>query len=269
MANSMAIRRQVGRMVDNCRYQKGIAANDPRIIAACGSTRTYQRFANGDRTYVTYPVVSELCGIFEAEEQFKAEMVRLWKLVDKSSWTQSLQSILASGFDPYLEFEQIAVQLDLYQTIYVVGLFQTEAYMRRLFSRNPALSAETIERLVQLRLLRQEQIEERGLGVTIRVLMHETALRSGCDGAQIARLQEADERDNFTIMYLPFESGPYAQLDAPFNVLSFTSSGGPDLVYLDNPDESRFVETPKSLEIFSQAFESGLLEGRSIRELKL
>jgi hypothetical protein len=256
-------------MVDNRRYQAGINTNDPRIIAACGSARTYQRFANGERTYVTYPVVGELCDIFEAEAQFKAEMVRLWRLVDKTTWTQSLQAILASGFDPYLEFEQIAVKLDLYQTIYIVGLFQTEAYMRRLFSRNPALTAAVIERLVELRLMRQAQLEERGGAVTIRVLMHETALRSGCDPEQIARLQEADERENYTIMYLPFEGGPYAQLDGPFNVLSFTHGGGPDLVYLDNPDESRFVEGPKSLAVFQQGFEAGLLEGRSIRKLKL
>ncbi len=264
----MTIRRQVGRLVDNLRYESGVNANDPRIVVACGSARTYTRFASGARTYLTYPVIGELCRIFGAEDQFRFEMERMWQLVDKTSWTQSVEALLSSGFDPYLEFEQIVLRLDLYQTIYVVGLLQTENYMRRLFALNRDLSPEDIEKLVELRLQRQRQIQERGDAVTIRVLMHETALRSGCDDEQIARLKEADERENITLAYLPFEGGPYAQLDGPFNVLSFTQSEDPDLVYLDAPDESRFLEGPKSVRIFRRSFESGLLVARSVREFK-
>lgn len=268
VADGMTIRRQVGRLVDSRRYQAGINANDPRIIVACGSARTYQRFAEGSRTNLTYPVIGELCRIFGADGQFVFEMQRLWQLVDKTSWSQSVDALLASGFDPYLEFEQIVVKLDLYQTIYVVGLLQSERYMRSLFARNADLSSDDIEKLVELRLQRQHQIEERGNAVSIRVLMHETALRSGCDSDQLAQLQLADERENFSIKYLPFEGGPYAQLDGPFNLLTFAQDQDPDLVYLDAPDESRFLEGERSVKIFQRSFEAGLLVGRSIREFR-
>jgi hypothetical protein len=249
-------------------YAAEIPTNDIRIIKICGSTRTYARLVKGERTNLTYPVVGALCDLFGASPHKKFELQRLWDVLDDTSFAESAEALVKAGFSPYLGFERIAVRLDLHELCLVPGLFQIELYARRLHERNSSLRPTEAEKLVELRLRRQQEMEERGEAVVIRALLHEGVLRNGCDHGQLEHLRKLDERPNVSIFYLPFSAGPHPQLTAPFSVLSFLDEKDPDLVYFEAPGESRFVETAEPVQTCKAAFESGIGQSRTIKEFE-
>lgn len=268
MADAKALRREIGRELDKMRYAAGILTNDIRLVKICGSARTYARLVKGERTNLTYPVIGALCDLFEATTQKKFELQRLWDVLDDTSFAESAEALVKSGFSPYLGFEQIAVKLDLHELVLVPGLFQTERYIRRVHEQNPDRGRSDAEKLVELRLRRQHELEARGDAVQIRALLHEAVLHNGCDEEQLARLCELNERPNISIAYLPFETGPHPRLTAPFSVLSFLDERDPDLVYFEAPGESRFVEAAEPVLACRQWFEVGLGQARTIKEFR-
>lgn len=270
MADAKALRREIGRELDKMRDLARIPANEIRIIKICGSARTFARMVKGERTNLTYPVIKELCDLFGASPEKKFELQRLWDVLDNTSFADSAEAWTKAGFSPYLGFERIAVRLDMHEVVYVPGLFQTERYMRSLHGRNERLSRAESDSLIELRLQRQQDFEERGEDeVQVRALLQEGVLRSGCDREQIERLLELDERSNITIAYLPFEVGPHPDLSAAFTLLSFLDEKDPDVVYLPAPGESRFAEAAKPVQACKDAFVSGLRQAKAIKELKL
>ncbi|SDK68419.1 hypothetical protein SAMN05216298_1158 [Glycomyces sambucus] len=250
------------------RNTAGIPANDIRILKICGSTRTYARLVKGERTNLTYPVIAALCDLFNSSPQKKFELQRLWDVLDDTSFSESAEALVKAGFSPYMGFERIAVSMDLYELGLVPGLFQTERFIRRQHEGDPFLDATESEKLVQLRLHRQEEVERRGNAIRIRALLSEGALRNGCDAEQIDYLCELDERPNLTIRYLPFGSGPGRLFTASFSILSFQDDRDPDLVYFEAPGESRFVEAADPVQACRMAIEAGHEQARAIKEFK-
>ncbi|MFG3338977.1 DUF5753 domain-containing protein [Glycomyces sp. NPDC048151] len=269
MADARALRREIGRELDKMRAAVGIPANEIRIIKICGSARTYSRLVKGERTNLTYPVIGSLCDLFEALPQKKFEMQRLWDVLDDTSFADSVEAWVKAGFSPYLGFERIAVKLDLHEMIFVPGLFQTERYMRQLHERNSLVPHAEAKKMVELRLRRQSEIEDRGEDVQIRVLLQEGVLQSRwCDREQLERLREADDRPNVSIAYVPFDEGPHPLLSASFNLLSFLDKNDPDLAYFEAPGESRFLEAAEPVRACRLVFESGWEQARTIKEFR-
>jgi hypothetical protein len=266
MATGTVLRRQVGRETEALRVASRIAVTDSRIARIAGSTRTYQRFASGSRTNLTFPVIGALARLFGASTAKQAELERLWDLVDETSWLQSIDAMTRSGFHAYIELERLACRIESNETLFVPGLLQTEEYMRMLFKRNGKNSPKRINELVKQRRQRQRDFKQRGGRVQLDVLMGEAALRAGCPKAQIEYLVEADSQPNITVSFLPFSVGPQPGMELPFHVLSFTEDDDPDLVYFDAPDGARYIEAEKALADFRDAGALGRQHARSIKE---
>ncbi|WP_030160144.1 DUF5753 domain-containing protein [Glycomyces sp. NRRL B-16210] len=264
----MTLRQQIGREIESMWKASGLPLTDVRIVQIVGSTRTFKRLMAGTRVRLTFPVIGALCDLFEATDQKKFELQRLWDLVDRDTWMQSMEAMLRSGFSPYLGFEQIATAIDLHETTFVTGLFQTERYVRQMHKRDPFVRAEQLDELTGVRLERQRRMKEREAEVLIRALLHEGVLRSGCDAEQLELLCEVDSRPNIQVAYVPFAIGPVPSLSASFSVLSLSKDRTPDLVYFEAPGESRFVEEAVSVQRCKRAFEEGLRQARTVREFK-
>lgn len=264
----MVLRRQVGRQFENWREAAGIRLTDRELVAITGSTRTVKRLEQGARVRLTFPVIGELCDYYGVPAQEKYEMQRIWRLVDEATWAQPSHAVVASGFDAYVGFERIATRFDLYSTVWVPGQFQDENYIRRIFKEDPFTDDSRIPDLVEQRLHRQEGIRRREPAPTMRVLLSEAVLRYGCDEGQIERLMEEDSKPHITIKYMAFEDGPPPKLDVPFNVLSFSDSADPSIVYLESPYERRFYEKREVVNHYLQIIDLGCQRARSMREFK-
>lgn len=264
----MTLRQQIGREIESMWQASGLTVTDVRIRQIVGSTRTFKRLMNGTRVRLTFPVIGALCDLFEATDQKKYELQRLWDLVDRNTWMQSMEAMLKSGFSPYLGFERIATGLDLHETTFVTGLFQTEQYVRKLCEHDPLIEDGEVEQLLELRLERQRSVKERRDEVLIRVLLQEGVLHNGCNAEQLELLCEVDSDPNVGVFYLPFGRGHLAPLTASFSVVSLVQDRTPELVYFEAPGESRFVEAADTVAKCHKAFQVGVDHARTVKEFK-
>ncbi|SDL19316.1 hypothetical protein SAMN05216298_2988 [Glycomyces sambucus] len=256
----------VGRALRKHRDRAGKSTNDPEACAIVGSSRSLKRVEQGVRTRVNFSQVGRLCDYYGAPAQVKYELERLWRLADAKIWAQPSHAIANSGWDSYLEFEQLAVALYLYQTKVVPGLLQTEEYLRRFFAKNSFDDPATFSDLIDKRLERQDLFWSRRPAPVVQFLLDEAVLRHGCDDQQFARLLEAASWENVTIKYLPFGAGPYPMLDVPFSVLSFREPEEPSIVYLESPYERRFYERRDAVGMYHQILETGFLQAKPLKE---
>lgn len=264
----MSLRREVGRQLDKMRDSAGIPGNDVRIAQICGSSRTFARLVKGERTNLTFPVIGSLCDLFSAATAKRYELERLWLVIDQSSWGQSINAYLKSGFNPYAEFEKIAIGIDNFESTYVPGLLQTERYMRRLHEANPLFSRDQKEELIEFRLARQRYFRSRDESLRLRALVPEPVLRNGCDPEQLEWLVKEDARPSVEVWYLPAGNGPHPLLGSAFSVLSFSDRIDPDLLYISAAGQVQHFEEEETVRRAKQYFEIGIQDARRIEEFE-
>ncbi|THV41102.1 helix-turn-helix domain-containing protein [Glycomyces buryatensis] len=240
---------------------------DPEAAAIAGSTRTLRRLEEGQPTRLTFAVIGRLAEHYGAPRQIRYELERIWRFVNDAMWAQPSHAVENSGWDAYLEFERLAVGLDKFETMFVPGALQKEAYIREVFKR-VGIEEHRLPNLVADRLNRQTDLMRRLDSIRLRFLISEAVLRSGCDQEQLTHMLELDEHPNVTIKYLPLADGPYPLLNVPFSVLSFRNIEEPSIVYLESPYERRFYENSDAVGTYSQIFEGGLRPAKSLKEIQ-
>jgi hypothetical protein len=267
MSTASELRRQVGRELEAQRELAGINVTDSEAAAIVGSTRTLKRLEAGVKVRLTFVVIGRLAEYYGAPRQTRFELERIWRFVDDEIWAQPSHAVENSGWDAYLEFERLAVGLDQFETMFVPGPLQSDAYMRRLFKRGDK-PPEQHQALVEDRLARQDDLVSRLDSIRLRFLLTEAVLRSGCDDGQLDHMLEIDEHPNVTIKYLPFSGGPYPMLHVPFSVLSFRNITEPSIVYLESPYERRFYQKSDAVGKYHQITEIGLRQAESLKEFQ-
>ncbi len=71
---------------------------------------------------------------------------------------------------------------------------------------------------------------------------------------QMRNLVEASERPNVTVQLLPFSLGAHPGLYGPFVILTFPHPT-PDLVWLENPKNSVYLESPEDVDNYTDIFD--------------
>jgi hypothetical protein len=267
MSTVSELRRQVGRELKAQRELAGMNATDPEAAAIVGSTRTLGRLEAGKPTRLTFAVVGRLAEYYGAPSKIRFELERIWRFVNDKIWAQPSHAVNNSGWDAYLEFERLAAGLDKFETMFVPGPLQHDAYTRMVFKRS-GVAPKDIPGRIEDRLDRQTSLVGKLESIRLRFLLSEAVLHSGCDKAQFTRMLEFDEHPNVTIKYVPFAGGPYPGMDVPFSVLSFRNTEDPSIVYLESPYERRFYENSDAVGKYHQIFEGGLRQAKSLKEFQ-
>ncbi|GAA4138128.1 helix-turn-helix transcriptional regulator [Actinomadura keratinilytica] len=152
------------------------------------------------------------------------------------------------GHDPqwfvqYVDKEQKAEVLKVFEAQVIPGLLQTEDYARVLLSGGMKAN---VEELLQERMARQVVLTKEE-PVELQVLITEAAVEHPVGNpeimrAQLARLLEVSEWRHVGIRVVPrtFEAGAHPGLDGSFSIMS--GSYG-DLVYATSPGGGRLVST--------------------------
>ncbi|WP_347877154.1 DUF5753 domain-containing protein [Streptomyces sp. 8K308] len=129
-------------------------------------------------------------------------------------WWDEYRGKLPDGFLDVCEVEYYATRIRTAQTVHLPGLFQTEEHARALFDLVvPALPRLEVELRVAHRLGRQAISDGDGSILYVGII-HEAALRMQFGGRDVARRQlnhlaEAADRDNVTIVVIPFSAGSF------------------------------------------------------------
>lgn len=136
-------------------------------------------------------------------------------------WIHSRREHDREWFRKYVAFERQAREVELFQPLFVPGLFQTKDYARALLT---AGRIPDVEASIQARLSRQEILTADDHPEVLAIL-DEKALRQPVGGrevmrAQLARLLEVATMPHVTIQVVPTRVGAYVGLDGGFNLLA-------------------------------------------------
>ncbi|MFD8523968.1 helix-turn-helix domain-containing protein [Streptomyces capillispiralis] len=180
---------------------------------------------------------------------------------NKRGWWHTYRDVMPDWFAAYLSLEQAALQIRAYESQFVHGLLQTQAYARALLTAaNPHAPAEATARRVALRMRRQELLT-RQTPPRVWVVMDETVLRWPVGGADVMRDQidhliEVQRLPHVTLQIMPFGNGPHPAMRAgAFQLLRFRARELPEVVYLDGLVGAVYLDKGDDVVVYREALD--------------
>ena len=197
----------------------------------------------------------------EDEREALVQLAREAKSAVRGWWVD-YEGVLPAKFSTYVGLEAEAIALRTFHLGAIAGLLQTEAYARAMIAAlRPGDAAEDIDRLVTLRIRRQEEVlVTRQSPLSLWTVLDEASLRRPLGDRtvmveQLRRLIEASALPNVTVQVLPFDKGAHAGLYGDFTIIEFQEVADPDVVYLEGPTGSVFIERPDDVRRFALIFD--------------
>jgi transcriptional regulator with XRE-family HTH domain len=184
------------------------------------------------------------------DEEHRERLLGLARDSRQRGWWAEFGSWLPSGFDTYAGMEAAAASLRAYQAQLVHGLLQTEDYARALLrALRVEDTREAIDKLVEFRMARQDQLSRAGNPLHLWVIFEEEMLKRPVGGPAAA------EEPAITIQVLPTSRGAHAGLDGSFSVFEFPDPGDPDVAYVGGSAGTVFVEKSEDVRRFAVRFD--------------
>ncbi|MFF4181967.1 Scr1 family TA system antitoxin-like transcriptional regulator [Streptomyces sp. NPDC001691] len=163
-------------------------------------------------------------------------------------------------FKDFALLEQQAVALQMYETLVINGLFQTEEYARALIGGGyPPLSEQRVEELVQARMERQT-IFDRHPVATIELILEEAVLRRVIGSPEIMRAQmhhliACTRKRNVSVFVLPLDCGTGGEHAGARGGITLVETPEHDhLAYLEVQGESLLITDPAKVSTFTQRY---------------
>ncbi|MCD5353533.1 helix-turn-helix domain-containing protein [Kineosporia mesophila] len=215
--------------------------------------------------------VRELAVIYGLDARETEALVGLAKGAKARGFTSTLDS-MPQGLTLLVGLEAQASTMKDYSASYVTGLLQTPDYIRAIIRADPDVPEDSVEPLVDFRLSRQQLLGAEN-SLKAQFLVHEAALRTRIGPPQLMQdqlnhLVELNESEAVTIRIWPFEAGLHPLLAAPFIVMGFDDPADPDVVYLENHLEARYLEIPTQVHKFEMMFTDAFDQAQPIKEFR-
>jgi transcriptional regulator with XRE-family HTH domain len=185
------------------------------------------------------------------------ELVAILKLAKEESWLQGTSEGLPDQYATYIGFEHEAHGLLNYESSFVPGLLQTEAYARAAIpGSDPELPPDEVEKRVVARMTRQAQ---RNPSLPLWAIIDEAVLHRQVGGPkvmrqQVERLVHDSGQPQVTLQVMPYSAGVHPGMHGSFVILQF-SEGVHDVVYIETSAADLFLDSEKALRRYNLIFE--------------
>jgi transcriptional regulator with XRE-family HTH domain len=225
-------------------------------VAASTLSRIETGKAPTKSVYLT--AMLEMYGVTDpAQRQVLVDMAREGH---RKGWWSVYDDVLPTGFGIYVGLEAEAAGVRTFEGEVIHGLFQTPDYARAILREIQVKdSDEQIERLVDLRIKRQDSLE-RTPPLDVWLILDESVIRRTIGGpdvmrGQLARLVEASRKPNVTLQVLPFSSGSHAGLRGSFSILEFPERTDSDVAYVESVAGIIYLEKEREVKHCAEAFD--------------
>ncbi|MDJ1137308.1 helix-turn-helix domain-containing protein [Streptomyces iconiensis] len=263
-ASPALCRLQLGSELRQLRQARGL--NGRQVVRKLlWSSSKLSRMETGENATVEPSDVIALCEIYGATHEKRA-MLQGYAAVTKtrSDWWQSpeYRPVIAPGFKAFLGLEATASTLQNYESEFVPGLLQTEAYVRVIYERaHQGKSAEEVDNLVTVRMNRQEVLRRKRSPLKLTAIINEAVLHRTVGGPEVMRdqlnhiVELATTLPNVRVQVVPFSCGAHSGMNGPFVVLQFPDRAAMrSLVYLENMADAWVSRREGDMERYEEAF---------------
>jgi transcriptional regulator with XRE-family HTH domain len=255
-------RRRLGLILRNLRERQGLTGE--QVGAAVERSGSWvSRVETGRVGLRGRDLVDLLDVLGESDPAVREDLAALAREGKQRGWWSKYADSLSGPYATYIGFEAEATKLQVYETLTVHGLLQTEDYARALFhAALPTLDRDAMERRIKVRLARQESLTGSGTAgrsgvagtsgrshpLELWAIFDESVLHRRIGGGDVLKgqlryLREATELPNVTIQILPFSAGAHPAMVGSFTVIKFPVEDDTDVVYVEGVTSDIFVES--------------------------
>jgi transcriptional regulator with XRE-family HTH domain len=259
-------RRRLGAELRRLRLKTGLTLDDVAELMTC-STSKISRLETG-KGIPKVPDVRELMRIYGVASDTERDMLlRLVRDGRQHGWWESLtdgvqpERFMMDSPSRYAALESDATAVRSFDVTLVHGLLQTESYVRTVISAIlPHHSAEEIERLVALRLKRQEALHRvEPDPLTLVAVLDEGVLCRPVGGSTVMREQlehilDVSELSNVTVRVVPFSVGMLRAHAGTFVLLDIPDELGSDVVYMESQAGETYLTGSSDVDLYKDVF---------------
>lgn len=251
-------RRRLGAELRRLRVAHGLKLDE--VAAGLGVVAsTLSRIEKG-KAPIRTSYLRDLFDLYKVEDPgAKQLLVDMAREGHRKGWWADYDDVLPSGFDVFVGLEAEAKAVRVYEANFVPGLLQTREYATAILrGLHPRDSEDQIDRLVELRLLRQRKLDE-ATPLDLWLILDESAVRRCVGGPAVLRRQlehlvKASTWSNVGLQVLPLDAGAHAGLDGPFSILQFDPED-PDVVSVESAGGIVYLEKDREVRACAEVFE--------------
>ena len=257
-------RRRLGGELRRLREGRSLKLEDVARRLDCSPSKI-SRLENG-KGVPRWRDVRDMLEVYDVADGDQRERLLEWARTGRApTWWQSYADVLDPDMATYVEYEWDAARIDAYEAHIVHGLLQTRDYalgaLRSFWGRT--LSSAKIERLVEVRMRRQEALTA-DHGLTFRCVLDESTLYRVVGSidvlaGQVEHLIEIAEAEHIDLRVLPFSAGLVPASRESFSKLQFSEGIEHGLIFVERPVASEFLAEPGEVAVHDQRL-AGLIE---------
>ncbi|KWX00562.1 XRE family transcriptional regulator [Carbonactinospora thermoautotrophica] len=248
-------RKWLGRRLRELRKAAGLTAEQVAEHLLCSEAKI-SRIETGHRP-ASLRDVRDLLVLYKVKGPEREELMSLAKAAREKGWWQEYGHI---PYAKYIDFEAEAASIRNYESLFVPGLLQTDAYALAVIQgTEPDVSANEVARRAQVRAKRQALIT-RADPVRFWAIIDEAALRRQVGGPevmrdQLRRLLATRDMPHVTLQVIPFRAGVHPAMAGAFVILELADPTVSDVVYVENLAGDIYVEKSHQVDRFAKIFE--------------
>ncbi|MCX5211183.1 helix-turn-helix domain-containing protein [Kitasatospora sp. NBC_00240] len=242
--NPTVRRRRLGAELRRLRETLGMTAEEVagRLMV---SQSKISRLENGRRS-ISQRDVRDLCDVYNVDdERIRAGLMEMARESRQRGWWHEFSDI---PYSVYIGLEAEASSIRAYESSFVPGLLQTQAYAEAVVQgTQPDTDATAVSRRVEVRLKRQSRIYgENQLG-SLWAVIDEAVLRREVGGSevmyrQLNQLLELSARSNINLQVIPFRHGAHPGMTGTFSLMEFPESADSTVVYFEGVTSDLYLE---------------------------
>ncbi|SFD41074.1 helix-turn-helix domain-containing protein [Streptomyces aidingensis] len=258
-----------------CRLQLGSELRRLRLAAGLKGSQVVKRLLwspskltrleTGENTTVEQADVMALCELYGADAETRTHLMGYAAVTKtRKDWWQSpeYRPVIKPVFKAFLGLEATASALHNYEAEFVPGLLQTEAYVRTIHrDAHRGMPEEDVNRLVAVRMARQEALRERRPPLRFTAIINEAVLLRRVGSAELMReqlthiVELAEALPNVRVQVVPFRAGRHPGMNGSFAILHFPEGAAlKSIVYLENLADAWVGRQPSDVERYEEAF---------------
>jgi transcriptional regulator with XRE-family HTH domain len=204
--------------------------------------------------------VRDLLELYGAGPTRREALLQLVRQARGRGWWRQYGDVISEPMQELIGLEDEATRIYTYANHLVPGLLQTTAYARAVMETWRDLSAEVIERGVELRMRRQAVLS-REPGPSYWTVIDEGVLRRPAGGSgvmeeQYGHLIALADSQAITLQVLPFTAGADAGGSVPFVILEFADLAEPRVVHTGLLTESVNINAAEKVGRYIAQFNS-------------
>ncbi|MGW0659318.1 Scr1 family TA system antitoxin-like transcriptional regulator [Streptodolium elevatio] len=194
------------------------------------------------------------------DTEVREHLAQLARRGTQRNWWQDYRDVVRDPLADFLNLEEDAKELGVFDGLRIPGLLQTEEYATAVVEASRAWrTAEEMRRFVELRMARQNVLR-RPEPLQLWAVMTEQVLIQRVGGVEAMRRQLAHLLDvshshpSITIQILPPAAGAHGGMDGPFSIMRFGGLDA-DIAVVESLTATLYLEEDNELDRYRTAWE--------------